>query len=386
MVGAEAAEFVLSSHMEHFSWASGWPETFKILLGRSLFLQDGEEHRQKRKLLIPAFHGPTLPRYFEAMHSLTQSYLQKWEKLQQFRWYDEFKQLTFAVASELLLGASPGDEAERLSRLSATLGAGLATVPLPIPGTPFAKAVAARQQILEHLNRVVRERQQQPTGDALSLLVQARDENGLGLSQEELVAQALLLVFAGHETTTTFLTWACLELGRHPEVLTRARQEQQALAKSGSLSMEQLKSMPYLEQILLEVERCHPPVRVGFRGVVKPFVFQGYYVPAGWLTYYAIAQTHNSRELYREPERFDPDRFGAERTEQKHHPFGLIGFGGGPRICLGMAFAKMEIKIILSLLLRGYQWHILPGQSLETRSLTAPWPKDGLQVSFQPLI
>lgn len=384
MAGPEAVEFVLSSHMDHFSWREGWPNNFKVLLGESLFLMDGEEHRQKRRLMMPALHGSALVNYFDTMEEITLSYLKKWEEKQEFVWMEAFKQLTFDIASELLLGTKSGAESARLSKLFTTLTDGLFAVnPLQLPITKYGKAIAARNQIIEHLTTVVRNRKEKPTKDALSLLIQAKDEEGNSLSEKELIAQAVLLLFAGHETTTSMLTWLCAELARHPEVLQRAREEQLQLASSGELNLEQLGQMPYLEQVLWEVERLHEPVAGGFRGVVKPFEFKGFYVPEGWMALYSILGTHRTSEIYPEPERFDPDRFSPHRLEHKQRPFSLIGFGGGARICIGIAFAKMEMKIIAAHLLRGYEWEILPNQSLDIVRIPTSRPKDGLRVRFR---
>ncbi|MBD2611072.1 MAG: cytochrome P450 [Nostoc sp. ZfuVER08] len=385
MVGPEALEFVLSSHTENFSWREGWPANFRILLGESLFLQDGKEHRKNRRLMMPALHGPALAHYVSTMEDITRSYLQKWEKQQELSWFGEFKQLTFDIASELLLGTPPGAGGARLSNLFTTLSSGLFAInPLPLPFTKFGKAIAARNQILEHVTQVVRERQQNPTKDALSLLVQAQDEDGNSLSEKELIAQAVLLLFAGHDTTTTMLTWLCLELARHPEVLQRAREEQLKFADASSVTLEQLGQMPYLDQVLWEVERLRPSVGAGFRGVVKEFEFKGFHVPAGWQLCYAIALTHRLPEIYSQPERFDPDRFSPQRQEHKQYPFSLVGFGGGPRVCIGIAFAKMEMKIIAAHLLRSYDWEILPNQNLDTMGIPNR-PKDGLRVRFSGL-
>ncbi|MBD2168749.1 cytochrome P450 [Calothrix membranacea FACHB-236] len=385
MMGPEAIEFVLSSHMEYFSWREGWPRNFKILLGESLFLQDGEEHRKNRRLMMPALHGPALANYVATMEEITSGYLKKWQNKQEFTWLSEFKQLTFDIASQLLLGTSSSAESVRLSQLFTNLTNGLFSInPLPLPLTTFGRALAARNQILEHLTQVIRQRQQNPTKDAISLLIQSKDEDGNSMSEREMIAQAVLLLFAGHETTTSMLTWLCAELALHPEVKERAREEQLQLATKGALSLEQLGQMPYLEQVLLEVERLHPPVGGGFRGVIKDFEFNGFHVPAGWQLLYSIAVTHSLEKVYPQPELFDPDRFSPQRQENKQYPFSLIGFGGGPRICIGIAFAKMEMKIIAAHLLRSYDWEILPNQSLATVRLPTNHPKDGLRVRFQP--
>ncbi|OCQ90146.1 cytochrome P450 [Nostoc sp. MBR 210] len=385
MIGPEAVEFVLSSHMENFSWREGWPENFKILLGESLFVQDGEEHRRNRRLMMPALHGPALANYFATMEEITCSYLKEWAVKQEFTWFEEFKKLTFDIASQLLLGTSSSAEVIRLSNLFTNLTNGFfALNTLPLPFTTFSKAIAARNQILEHVAQVVKARQQNPTKDALSLLIQARDEEGNSLSETEIIAQAVLLLFAGHETTTAMLTWLVTELARHPEVLHRAREEQSQLATSGSLNIEQLGKMPYLDQVLWEVERLYPPAAAGFRGVIKEFEYKGFYIPAGWQLYYSILMTHNLPEIYPEPERFDPERFSPQRQEHKQYPFSLIGFGGGPRVCIGMAFAKMEMKIVAAHLLRSYDWEILPNQSLASVRIPTNRPKDGLRVRFKP--
>ncbi len=141
--------------------------------------------------------------------------------------------------------------------------------------------------------------------------------------------------------------------------------------------------MPYLEQILNETERLHPPVGGGFRGVVKPFDFKGFHVPEGWLAQYSILVTHRSPDVFPDPERFDPDRFSPERQESKQKPFSLIGFGGGPRICLGIAFAKLEMKIVMAHLLRDYEWELLPNQHLEPVVIPIRRPKDRLKVRFR---
>lgn len=376
MVGAEAVEFLLSTGFENFTWRDGYPETFHQLLGRSLFAQEGEEHRRNRRLIMPAFHGAALARYFDTMDKLISQSLVKWEQQHEFKWFNEFKQLTFEIASQIFLGTANSDETKQLSDLFATLTAGFFAFP-KLPGSKFHQSMKARQALLAHLDQVIERRKQHPTDDALSLLIQAEDENGDRLSHTEIRDQALLLLFAGHETTTTMLTWFALELAQHPDVLEKARSEQSTFEHP--ITLDQLPKMPYLDQIWNEVERLHPPVPGGFRGVIKPFEFNGYQIPQGWMAQYSIYFTHRLPELYPNPDGFDVDRW--KDTKQK--PFSLIGFGGGSRICIGLAFAKLEMKLIAAHLLRNYTWELLPNQSFEPVFIPTIRPKDGLKVRFQ---
>jgi retinoid hydroxylase len=283
------------------------------------------------------------------------------------------------------LGTVPGSETTQLSTWFSQLTNGLFAIPLRWPGTTYAKALQARDHLLAHLETVIVARQASPSQDALGLLVQSVDENGDRLSLTELKVQALLMLFAGHETTTSMLTCLAMALAQHPEIEQRCRQEQAALVAEGPLCMAQLRQMPYLEQVLKEVERLYPPVGGGFRGVVKPLAFQGYQIPAGWQALYRIDATHRDPRCFADPLTFDPDRFSPERAEHRQFEFNLVGFGGGPRICLGLAFAQMELKIVAALLLRHYAWELLPGQDLTTMAIPTLRPKSGLKVRFAQL-
>jgi retinoid hydroxylase len=377
MSGVEANKFILSTGFDHFNWRDGWPNSFRELLGESLFLQEGEEHQRNRRLLMPAFHGKALVNYVDTICEITEWYLQKWETLGEFTWLWEFKQLTFEIASIILIGAKPGENTQTLSQDISALTQGFFAIPWKLPQTTYSKAIAARDRLLAHIETVVLERQQHPTNDALGLLVQSVDEEGNRLSMEELKVQALLLLFAGHETTTSLVTFLCMALAQNPDVMAKAKGEQQAIGINTPLTLESLKQMTYLDRVLHETERLYPPVVGGFRGVVKEFEFNGYRVPEGWQVLYRIIEAHYDPNLYPEPEQFNPDR-----EWDKSNNFTFATYGGGSRICMGMAFAQMEVKIIAALLIRRYHWELLPNQSFTLDSMPSLHPRDGLKVRF----
>ena len=421
--GPKANAFLLADHAECFSWRGGWPDTFKTLLGESLFLQEGAEHRRNRRLLMPAFHGKALEGYFATMVALSDTYLADWERKRQFVWFAELKKFTFEVASVLLVGMEPSgmgesgglesrnqesgsqefrrqDDRAQIEQLSAwftDLTNGLFSLPIRWGPTPYSKALRGRDRLLSYIEQEITNRRRLlsnsqsaeasdlPT-DVLTLLLQTEDEGGNRLSEAEIKVQTLLMLFAGHETTTSMLTSLVMALAQHPEVLAKARAEQQAvMAGSAELTLAQIQQMPYLDQVLKETERQYPPVGGGFRKVVKSFDFNGYHVPAGWLALYRIDAAHRDEECYSNPAEFDPDRFSPERAEQKKFDYSLVGFGGGPRICLGMAFAKLEMKILAAQLLRRYCWQLEAGQDLTLNPVPTLRPADGLKVTFTSL-
>ena len=387
MVGAQANRFILQTHFDYFSWREGWPENFRQLLGESLFLQDGEIHKRNRRLLMPAFHGTALNSYFNTMTKIVDRYLDKWSKMGKLTLLPEMKQMTFEVASVLLLGSELGNDEQitLLSQKFTQLTAGLFAFPIRLPWTTYTKALHARDFLLNHIEQEIKQRRKNLQQDALSLLIQTEDEEGNRLSEAEIKVQSLLMLFAGHETTTSMLTCFCMALAQNPEVFTKARLEQQQLMSEGDLTLNQIKKMTYLDQILKEVERLYPPVAGGFRGVTKSFVYNGYYVPKGWQVLYRIERTHKDAKIYPEPEVFDPERFSLERSEHKQVEYSLVGFGGGPRFCLGYAFAQLEMKIFAAQLLRYFQWELEPNQDLSLELIPSLHPRSGLKIHLSAL-
>lgn len=382
-VGAEANRFVLQTGTKNFIWRDGWPPTFIELLGESLFVQDGEEHRKKRRLIMPAFHREALHNYLATMESITRRYIQKLENLVEFKFLEQSKQFTFEIASTLLMGSAPGSENARLSKLFVTLTEGFLTIPINRAWTPYGKALKARQEIMDFIDEAIEHRRKNPTNDALGLLIQTEDEEGNALSNEELQAQTLLLLFAGHETSASMLTSLAMILPQHPDVWQKLRDEQASLNIGEQITMQNIKDMIYLEQVLRETERMFPPVPAGFRAVVEEFEFNGYRIPQGWTALYMITGgSHFDETIFTNPDKFDPDRFSPERNEASV-PFSLVGFGGGARVCVGFAFAQLEMKVLMSYLLRNYTWELIKRQNLRTMYFPTLMPMSGMKVRFR---
>ena len=382
MIGSEANTFLFKNENKYV--VSSWPKSTKILLGKkSLAVNNGSFHTSRRKLLYQAFQPRALTSYIPTMERITEGYLQKWNEMNSLTWYPELRNYTFDIASNLFLGGDGGQG--YLSELFEEFSGGLFSIPWNLPWTKFGKAIKARRKLLQHLESIVIERQQadNPGEDALGLLIQAEDEDGNSLSLEELKDQVLLLLFAGHETLTSALSSFCLLTAQHPEVLDRLREEQDRLNITGTPTLEDLKQMTYLEQVLKEVMRLVPPVGGGFREAIETFEFGGYRIPKGWNVQYQIAQTHKDEEIYPQSDRFNPDRFAPDRSIEKQASFGYIPFGGGLRECIGKEFARLEMRLFASKMLQRYQWELIPDQNLELITVPSPRPRDGLKVNFR---
>jgi retinoid hydroxylase len=382
--GAEANQFILTHENQYFEVQ--WPPSTKVLLGNSLAMQMGAAHQGRRKLLAQAFMPRALSGYLSAMMQITESYTKRWAQEGTLTWYPELRNYTLDVACKLLVGLDNGSNTP-LGHWFETWSTGLFSIAIDLPWTKFGRAKRCRDLLRQEIAAMIQSRQQSGESggesgeDALGLLLQAEDEDGSRLDADELQDQILVLLFAGHETLASSLSTFCLQIAQHPEILSRLRTEQQRYHNE-PLTLETLKQMTYLEQVLKEVLRFTPPVGGVFRKILKTCTYGGYQLPKGWSVLGQIASTHTNPDYYPNPNVFDPERFSPEALA-KPPKYGYIPFGGGLRECLGKEFARLEMKLFAVHLLRGYQWTLLPNQNLELMVIPTPSPRDGLKVNFQ---
>ena len=365
MAGPEANRFVLLSDRLKFSHYIGWTKIFGVedAFGNGLLSMDGAEHDAHRKMMNPAFAITYMDRYLPIMQRIIRERIGTWAERGEVDVYDEARKITFDVAAEALAGLKPGPEVDQFRELYLAmlrLGPNVSNW-----DEYYAELSRLKGELYGLLAPKIAERRQHPTDDVLGMLVQARDPDGNALSDEQLIAHTNILLVAGHETSTSMSAWLLYLLTQHPDYLQRVLDEQAALVPGDAdPTLDTIQRMKVLENALMEAERLYPPVQYGPRGVVEDFDFHGYHVPAGSHVFYAIAAWHLIPSVFAAPTTFDPDRFAPPREEQKKTPYALVGFGGGPRICIGINFAKVEIKAMVSQILRAYTLELAPDQEV----------------------
>jgi retinoid hydroxylase len=381
LVGPEANRFVLLSDRLKFSHHQGWGDFFGVerMFGDGLLTMDGPEHDAHRHLMNPAFAISYMDRYVPLMNRIIRERIADWGARGEVDVYTEARKITFDVAAEALTGLHSGPEVDRFRDIFSqmlTLGLFVSSE------EEWQTRSAALHAELDALIRPkIAERRAQPTDDILGLLVTARDASGQPLSDERIIAHANILLVAGHETSTSLSAWLLYELTQQREVARRVLEEQLALVgPTAEPTLDEIKRMRYLDLVLLEAERYYPPVANGPRGVEEDFEFAGYRVPAGAYVLYSIAASHQLPEVFECPEVFDPERFAAPREEHKRTPYALVGFGGGPRVCIGINFAKVEIKALVSQALRRYELEAVPDQTLVQFYQVTAMPLYGIRL------
>jgi len=386
LVGPEANRFVLVSNRQKFSHHEGWGRLFGVvdMFGDGLLTMDGKEHDQHRHMMNPAFAVGYMSHYIPLMNRIIRERTAEWVTQESVDIYDEARKITFDVAAEALAGLTDREERDYFRTLYFSLLNGPGNINTEEEYYRWRQGV--QQEGIKLLLPKIEERRKHPTNDLFSMLVQARDDQGQAMSAEQLIAHFNILMVAGHETSTSLSAWLLYLLTQHPDYTKRILDEQNALLREGEEpTLETLKQMKVLENALSEAERMYPPVANGPRGVVEDFEFNGYHVPAGSYVLYSIAASHLLPGVFANPTLFDPDRFAPPREEHKKTPYALVGFGGGPRICIGINFAQIEIKALVTHVLRHYRLELLPNQQIAQYYDVTGGPMQGIKMHVREM-
>jgi cytochrome P450 len=314
-----------------------------VLGEHSVLLLDEPAHMAHRKLMLPPFHGKRMQAYGEVMAEAARAEIDRWPADRPIQMRPRMQAVTLEVILRAVFGV---DEGERLSALRDELRAALGVLSdrrraifLVLLGPKRIRRFPPFRRMMERVDRllypVIAARRAAADladrDDILSLLLQARHEDGRPMSDRELRDELMTLLVAGHETTATGLSWAIELLARHPDELARLESE---VAAGGD---------EYLDAVIKETLRLRPVIALVLRKLMEPMEIGGRLLPAGVSVAPAIHLVHRDPGIYPEPERFRPERF----IEQPAGTYTWIPFGGGVRRCLGAAFAEFEMSVVL---------------------------------------
>ncbi|WP_437850228.1 cytochrome P450 [Sorangium sp. So ce363] len=351
------------------------PENLDQLLGKSftaamgessLFALSGARHTAMRKLLMPPFHGQRMRLYGKQICDLALRHSRDLKPGLELVAQDLMQTISLQTIIHLVFGVTAPAEAARLEKLLEDLRKSFSlglTVTLMIPWLrrefrgfgPWARRQHATRNLRSFLDPELARRRADPAErtDVLSLLLEARQEDGTALNDLQIFEQLHTLLFAGHTTTAGALTWVLYFLGHAPAVLRRLQDELSALGADPE--PEALAKAPYLEAVCNETLRLRPPSPGVGRKLNAPMQIAGYELPAGAGVFAQIIWAHHDPAVFPESAVFRPERF-LERT---YSPFEFLPFGGGNRRCIGAAFALYEMKLVLGTLLRRYSFELV---------------------------
>jgi len=390
MLGPEANHYITVSHASNFEWRESHFRDLMLLLGDGLLTTDDPYHRRSRLAMLPAFHRERIAASLGTMIEETERALAGWRPGTRLDLYDWTRHLAIRIAMKALFGLDPDgetaksiDAAAMFEQALSFYSAGYQHRFIRGPKTPWARLQEATAKLNGLLFAEIADRRS--TGrrgeDVLSLLLDATDEDGNGLTDQQVRDEMMTLLFAGHDTTTSAIAFMFYELAKHPYIAERLVGEQDALLGVERPTAEQLMNgeLDYLEMAFEETLRKYPPAWIGPRKSVRAFEFAGHTVPGNAYVDYCSWASHHLPDVFPDPERFLPERFSPQAKAAL--PKGAyVPFGGGSRTCIGMRFGQLEVRTIAAMILSRFTLHLPKGFELEIRQMPTISPKQGLPV------
>lgn len=352
------------------------PNLSRILGPGSVFALDGAEHKRRRRLLTPPFHGKSIKNYERIFEEETLREAESWPQRREFETIDPMMRITLNTILRAVFGAD-GEQLDELRRIIppwVTLGSRLAVLPSPSRTygrfSPWGRLAAYRRTYDAVIDRLIAKVKADPEfetrTDVLTLLLRSTYEDATAMSNRDIADELLTLLAAGHETTAATLAWVIERISRHPGVLAKLVDE---AAGDGN---------EYRQAVILEVQRTRTVIDFAGRHVYAPsFQLGEWTIPQGYSMVVPINQLHADAAAFANAERFDPQRF----IDDKPSTLSFLPYGGGTRRCVGAVFANVEMDIVLRTILRHFEIQTTtePGEKMFNRGV-AYQPKSGGRV------
>ena len=388
--GAACNKFLFSN--ENKLVAVWWPASVNKVFPSSTQSTDAQSEAKKMRKLLPAFMKPeALRRYVGIMDDIARRHFSaEWDGRKEVLTFPLAKRYTFWLAAKLFVSLDDPADIAVFEEPFQALARGIISMPIDLPGTPFHRAIKASEFIRKELRKIIKRRKAElaegkasPTQDILSHMLLACDDEGLHMSELDIADKILGLLIGGHDTASAACTFVVKYLAELPHVYEAVYREQAEIAGSKAegelLNWDDLQKMKYSWSVAQEVLRLAPPLQGAFREAVADFVFNGFSIPKGWKLYWSANSTHKNAAYFPEPDRFDPSRFDGAGPA----PYTFVPFGGGPRMCPGKEYARLEILVFMHNLVKRYKWEkVLKDEPIVVDPM--PMPAKGLPVRLFP--
>jgi cytochrome P450 len=365
----------------------------KLVLGKGLLTSEGAFWQRQRKLAQPSFRHDSIARYAETIVNSTRHMLDGWRGGQTRDVHEEMMAVTLTVVAKSLFGADVSEEANKVGNALRDVSNQLLAMPnmsfflpefVPLPSTlRLRRAVRELDRVIYSIIRA-RRAANSHSPDLLQVLLDAQEDDGSRMTDEQLRDEMMTLFVAGQETTSVALSWAWYLLAGHPEVEAELVDELRGVLNGREAGVADLRALAYTEMVVKETMRLYPPAWVIGRQALNNFEVHGYRLPAGTNVLLVPWITHRDARFYREPEKFDPDRWREDPTRNGRLPrFAYFPFGGGPRVCIGAGFAMMEATLLLATIAQRFRLSLLLDRSIEMLPSLTLRPKNGIKMMLQ---
>lgn len=380
VAGGEGAHELLVDQRQHFKWRVE-SDPVARLLRHGILVEDGDSHDRLRSYMQPALKRSKIENYHDEMLGCCDQVIFSWKNGSTLDMLVEMRKMALMILMKTLFSVDISPNLEQLwdpiLRILKYISPGLWIMKPEIPRFGYQDSIDALD---EYLYKIIRERRLNDPGydDLLGDLLSRQD-----LDDDLIRDQMLTMLIAGHDTSTALLSWALYLLCKHPEAMEKARREIHQVFGEGVPNPEEINQLHFLDQVIKETLRLYPPIHAANRVTTEDVSLQGCPVSKGTRVMFSYYLTHRDEQVWEEPECFDPSRFARSNTRQTPS-FSYLPFGGGPRNCIGAAFAQSEAKIILARILQKVDLELLdPAIDIHMGATLEPRPGVILRVTLR---
>ncbi len=367
---------VLADKSANYSKDTFVNANFKAFVAEGLLVSEGERWRQRRRLVQPAFHRDRLAAFGDAMVRDAGQVADRWEAfVGTDRTIDlaaEMGTLTMLITARVLFGV---DLTGRADTAGETIAREMRGIVSPTKEGFQAGLQAIHDLVAGIVDERIRSGNDEP--DVVSMLLEARDASGEGLSREQVYDEVITLLLAGHETTANGLAWTWAMLMANPWAMDALQAEVTEVLDGRPPTAADLPALRTTRMVFEESLRMYPPAWIIGRRALVDDVIGGHQIDAGSVVAISPYLLHRHPTFWEEPERFDPERFSAERSAARK-PFSYLPFGGGPRKCIGHGMAMIEAQLAIAVIASRYRFELAPGHVVEPERLFVLRPRGGL--------
>ncbi len=386
-------QHVLKTNSENYHKSEIQKKRMGHFLGKGLLTTEGEAWRTQRRLIQTGFERKQLEVLSSIMQDSLADSLQDFDRQARFGPVDIYPlmmKITFAMVGRSLFGARLKEEdIDLISLAISTVQEFMVRQTIqPYLNPWFAVSGELRKHwdlrsrafgvLDEYLQR---RRKETPGHDLLQILMDARYSDGHGMPDDLILSESMQLLVAGHETSSNALSWLLYLLSTRPDCVERIRREFDSVLGERSMSYSDVPKFEFTTQAIMEALRLYPPFWMVDRMALADDRVGDIAIPQGSTVVVFIYGAHHSPQYWENPESFDEERF-AKVNDKQHTPFTHLPFGAGPRGCIGGNYAMLQILMILSVLLRKYDFRLVPGQTIEARPMVILRPEHGIRMTF----
>ncbi len=387
---ADIFKYILQTNQKNYKKDIAYQQ-LRLALGNGLLTSEGAFWKKQRKLSQPAFYKTQLEILYREMVNLTKQFLEELEHYKKEKKRVDMSQLMMGVTADIAMKtlfssemkSSKKEVYESMNGVQDYVMKRLRQpfrIPLMYVNGEYRNFKNRKKVFDDNIYSMIEDRRQsgEVHPDLLSMLMNSVDaETGERMSDEQLRDEVITIFAAGHETSANALSWTFYLLSQHPEVVKKLRTEVAEVLGDRTPGFNELRNLKYTKQVLDESMRLYPPAWAIGRECLADDVLLGHPIKKGTATVMSVLGLHRNPKYWKDPEAFDPERFTAERVKERPK-FHYLPFGAGPRMCIGNHFAMMEMQLLLSMIIRRFDFVLDESQEVVMDALVTLRPKFGV--------